>query len=101
VLIDADILQSRLLHIGALFKDSQLELQAAQLAIDDINQRSDELFHGRFRLKLLPNISQVGETCRTFRSFVLFCLFVRSSVIPFMLSMHSFTQFFVDLNCFS
>jgi len=45
------------LHIGALFNTD--DYQVVQLAIDEINQRTDELFYGKYRLNLIANNSQV------------------------------------------
>lgn len=54
------------IHIGALFdlRHSSLsngrdELRAAELAIEDINTQAKDLFHGRYRLRLLSNNSRV------------------------------------------
>ncbi|CAF4436667.1 unnamed protein product, partial [Adineta steineri] len=50
------------LHIGALFNydktlinHGQRDLQAAQMATDDINHRYQEIFNGRYILNLLSN----------------------------------------------
>jgi ABC-type branched-subunit amino acid transport system substrate-binding protein len=60
--------QSRTIHIGALFDNDhptvnhgQQDLQAAQIAIDEINRRRQELFHGLYTLTLLSNNSRVYE----------------------------------------
>lgn len=49
------------LHIGALFNfdNDEYDLQAAQIAIDEINLRSYDLFNGHYILKLLSNNSRV------------------------------------------
>jgi hypothetical protein len=47
------------LHIGALFNSGQYDLQAAQIAIDEINLRYQELFYSRYKLTLLSNNSRV------------------------------------------
>jgi hypothetical protein len=54
------------LYIGALFNsdnslidNGQQDLQAAQLAIDEINLRYQDLFNGRYTLTLLANNSRV------------------------------------------
>lgn len=52
--------QSIVLHIGAFFNTDFYDLQAAQLAIEEINLRSNELFHNRYRLTLLSNHSRVN-----------------------------------------
>ena len=49
------------LHIGALFNTD--DYQVVQLAIDEINQRTDELFYGKYRLNLIANNSQVTCNC--------------------------------------
>ena len=73
VLIDAsDTGEPRVLHIGALFNaehssvnaHGQDDLQVAQLAIDEINHRHAELFHGLYKLSLLSNNSQVDARAR-------------------------------------
>ncbi|CAF2579887.1 unnamed protein product [Rotaria sp. Silwood2] len=53
------------LHIGGLFNsgnlfinNGQYDLQAAQIAIDEINQRYHDLFNGRYTLTLLSNNSK-------------------------------------------
>ena len=67
-LVDGRVQAFRLLHIGALFNSSnpsidhsQEELQAAQSAIDEINQRYGELFDERYQLALLSNHSKVAK----------------------------------------
>jgi hypothetical protein len=54
------------LYMGALFNsdnslidNGQQDLQAAQLAIDEINLRYQDLFNGRYTLTLLANNSRV------------------------------------------
>jgi hypothetical protein len=54
------------LHIGALFDSEhptidhgRQDLQAAQLAIEEINRRQNELFNGSYTLRLLANNSRV------------------------------------------
>jgi len=54
------------LHIGSLFdleyssiNNGQQDFQAAQLAIDEINSRPNDLFNGSYILKLLSNHSRV------------------------------------------
>lgn len=54
------------LNIGGLFNDGnssidhgQDDLQAAQMAVDEINLRSDDLFNGYYYLTLLANNSKV------------------------------------------
>ena len=54
------------IHIGALFdlrysslSNGRDELRAAELAIEDINAQTKDLFQGRYRLRLLSNNSQV------------------------------------------
>lgn len=54
------------LHIGGLFNygnsfinNGQYDLQAAQMAIDEINNRSNELFNNRYQLILLSNNTKV------------------------------------------
>jgi hypothetical protein len=54
------------LHIGGLFNsdnplldNGQQDLQAAQIAIDEINLRSHDLFNSRYTLTLLSNNSRV------------------------------------------
>jgi hypothetical protein len=54
------------LYIGALFNfdnpfidNGQYDLQAAQIAIDEINLRYHDLFNGRYTLTLLSNNSRV------------------------------------------
>lgn len=54
------------LHIGALFNEEtssgdrgQYDLQAAQLAIEEINLRYQDLFNGRYTLTFLSNNSRV------------------------------------------
>jgi hypothetical protein len=71
-LVDGQVQGVRLLHIGALFNSSnplidhsQEELQAAQLAIAEINQRYEELFDGHYQLALLSNHSKVGTSDRS------------------------------------
>jgi hypothetical protein len=54
--------KSIVLHIGALFNSEnsgQDNLQAAQIAIDEINLRYQDLFNGRYTLTLLSNNSRV------------------------------------------
>jgi len=58
--------QSFVLHIGALFDfdhplidNGQRDLQAAELAINEINRQNQELFDGLYTLKLLTNNTQV------------------------------------------
>ncbi len=51
--------KSIVIHIGALFNSGQYDLQAAQIAIDEINLRYDELFNRRYTLTLLSNNSRV------------------------------------------
>ncbi|CAF4355794.1 unnamed protein product, partial [Rotaria magnacalcarata] len=53
------------LHIGGLFNydnsfinNGKYDLQAARMAIDEINDRYDELFNGRYKLNLLSNNSK-------------------------------------------
>ncbi|CAF3763691.1 unnamed protein product [Rotaria socialis] len=53
------------LHIGGLFNydnsfinNGKYDLQAARMAIDEINDRYDELFDGRYTLNLLSNNSK-------------------------------------------
>ncbi|CAF1299178.1 unnamed protein product [Adineta ricciae] len=53
------------IHIGALFDlrysslpNGRDELRAAELAIEDINAQTNNLFQGRYRLRLLSNNSQ-------------------------------------------
>ena len=53
--------QPFVLHIGAFFNSDFYDLQAAQLAIEEINLRSAELFDNRFRLTLLSNHSRVNR----------------------------------------
>ena len=59
---------SEILHLGAFFDQdyhNHDDVRAAQFAIDEINERSDELFHGAYRLKLLANNSRVESTRRS------------------------------------
>jgi hypothetical protein len=58
--------KSIVLHIGALFDfehpsidNGRQDLQAAQMAIDEINFRQKDLFNGQYTLKLLSNNSRV------------------------------------------
>lgn len=51
-----------ILYLGALFDHDHHnpnDFRAAQLAVEEINQRSNELFHGAYRLELLANNSRV------------------------------------------
>jgi len=63
--------QSFVLHIGALFDfdhplidNGQRDLQAAELAINEINRQNQELFDGLYTLKLLTNNTQVYISMR-------------------------------------
>lgn len=89
--------QTIVFHIGAFFNSDFYDLQAAQLAIEEINLRSNELFHQRYRLTLLSNHSRVNNRTKKNCSSCFF-LSLRHSVIQFMPWMHSFMQSFVDLN---
>jgi len=60
--------KSIILHIGALFDlehpsidNGRQDIQAAQMAIDEINTRQKDLFHGLYTLKLLANNSRVNK----------------------------------------
>ncbi len=67
ILIDANQQTKPIpLHIGALFNwdnpfndNGQYDLQAAQIATEEINHRYYDLFHGRYILTLLSNNSRV------------------------------------------
>lgn len=65
---DCQLKQTIILHIGGLFNFEQSsinhgqdEFHAAQLAIDEINNRSKDLFDERYILKLLSNNSRVNK----------------------------------------
>lgn len=60
--------QSIVLHIGALFNSDLYDLQAAQLAIEEINHRSKDLFQNRYQLTLLSNHSRVNPSSSSFFS---------------------------------
>ena len=50
------------IHLGALFDfdhSGQDDFQAAQLAIEEINDRRNEIFNGSYQLVLLSNNSRV------------------------------------------
>jgi hypothetical protein len=60
--------KSIILHIGALFDfehpsidNGRQDIQAAQMAINEINTRQKDLFHGLYTLKLLANNSRVNK----------------------------------------
>jgi hypothetical protein len=87
------------LHIGALFNsdnlfinNSQHDLQAAQIAINEINLRYQDLFNGRYTLTLLSNNSRVEKKILIFNIYLIF------SVIRFMLLTLFFMRYFVVLN---
>jgi hypothetical protein len=91
------------LHIGALFNSDNLsinngqqDLQAAQMAIDEINFRYEELFDGLYTLTLLANDSRVylDDFLIIINKYLVF------SVIRFMLLMLFFMQYFVGLSYF-
>jgi hypothetical protein len=89
--------ESIVLHIGALFDfehpsidHGRQDLQAAQLAIDDINIRYQDLFNGSYTLELLSNNSRVNIKI----DFVIYIVDLLS-VIQFMLLMLFFMQYFV------
>lgn len=82
------------LHIGALFNTN--DYQVVRLAIDEINQRTDELFNGKYQLNLIRNNSQVTNFVRIFARKLSFC-FVSSAIRSMQLTRFS-TRFFVDLN---
>ena len=93
------------LHIGALFDFDHLskdngrhELQAATIAINDINHRQKDLFKGLYTLTLLSNNSRVYKTKQKEYFYIL--TFIIFSVIQFMLLMLSFMQYFVVLSYF-
>jgi hypothetical protein len=88
------------LHIGALFDseypsidNNRQDFQAAQLAIDEINSRHNELFNGSYTLKLLSNHSRV-YTKNRFHFLYMFIINL-FSVIRYMLLMLFFIQYFV------
>lgn len=65
-IVSSDSDKVHLLHIGALFNSApqsigNYDLRAAQIATDEINQRSKELFNGKYQFTLLANNSQVIE----------------------------------------
>lgn len=91
--------QTIVLHIGALFNfdHDQYDLQAAQIAIDEINLRSYDLFNNRYTLTLLSNNSQVIRILFPIIDYI----FLIFSVTLFMLLMLFFMQYFVAHNyCF-
>jgi hypothetical protein len=60
--------KSIVLHIGGLFNfehssvdHGPKDLQAAQMAIEEINNRRNDLFNGTYVLKLLSNNSRVDK----------------------------------------
>jgi hypothetical protein len=60
--------QSIVLHIGGLFDfdhptidNGRQDIQAAKMAIDEINSRQRDLFHGLYTLELLANNSRVNR----------------------------------------
>jgi hypothetical protein len=69
ILINGNLLsKSIVLHIGALFDfehpsidNGREDLQAAEMAIDEINNRQKDLFNGLYTLKLLSNNSRVDK----------------------------------------
>ena len=89
------------LHIGALFDseypsidNNRQDFQAAQLAIDEINSRHNELFNGSYTLKLLSNHSRVYTNKKRFHFLYIFIINF-FSVIRSMLLMLFFIQYFV------
>jgi hypothetical protein len=60
--------KSIVLHIGGLFDlehpfidNGRQDIQAAQMAIKEVNERRKDLFHGRYTLNLLANNSRVNK----------------------------------------
>jgi len=85
------------LHIGALFNGQQ-DLQAAQIAINEINLQYHDLFNGRYILTLLSNNSRV---CKGHIFSIINDNDLLLSVIQFTLLMLSFIRYSVVLKyCF-
>lgn len=104
VLITAEeIHEPVILNIGALFDfehssigESRQELQSAQIAIDEVNRRNEDLFNGLYRLRLIANNSRV---CKIKYIYAYTCVsFVMLSVIQFMQLTPFSMQFSVVLN---
>jgi hypothetical protein len=85
------------LHIGTLFNGQQ-DLQAAQIAINEINLQYHDLFNGRYILTLLSNNSRV---CEGHLLEIINDNDLLFSVIQFTLLMLSFIRYSVVLKyCF-
>ena len=61
--------KSAVIHIGALFdcehpsiNNGRQDLQAAQMAVEEINRRQHDLFQANYTLALLSNNSRVDAT---------------------------------------
>lgn len=100
---DCQLKQTQIvLHIGGLFDfeytskhNGEKEFQAAQLAIDEINSRSKDLFNEKYILKFLSNNSRVNK-----KILIFICIINLSSVIQSMQLMPFFMLYFVVHNYF-